>query len=462
MKKSNESRFSFLLKNYEKTKHPVEIKKEEEKSLPKKTLKLKNKKENIDIDKIIINYQDYYCQLLKEKNIFKIFSKLETNLNYLFYSIDLPIERYQLIEKLKDLVKLEKNRDKIREILKSVIDEENEEMFKLLVSVNINFYERFEIDKPILHYCVFYKKNKIMKIFLKENIDINFKNYLNQTALHMAVFSQNYKALKILLETKNIDYNIIDKLKNSILSYGIKQKDEKIIEIILTKDIKINSEDIKSAFENDDKNLVRIFLDKIEDINLYNIENSLFFANNNDIEIFEKLIKKKINLNFIDDKKNSFLISAIRNENFEIAKLILNREKNLNINHKDNFGNTALIYSIHSQNTNLVKLILQKKPNIILKNNYLQNVIIILKYHNKKEEIKKLIFDYLKNGFIYKKIHFSYLHYFHLKNDASTIDYLLNNGLKVNQKCSFGWNPFQYKLWNKKKSFIEYWLIFAR
>lgn len=462
---NNESRFSFLLKNYEKTKK-IELKKkeeekEDEEKIPKKRIQLSIKKTKIDINKIIKNYSDYYIQLLSHKNIFKIFQKLKTNLNYLFFSIDYPIRKIQLIDKLRDLVKLEKNRDILREILKLVIDKQNIEFVKLLISLKINFYERFEIDKPILHYCVFYKKNKILKIFLNENIDVNFKNYLNQTALHMSVFSKNYEAFKILNLKKDIDLNIKDKMNNSILSYGIKNGDKKIIEMILEKNVKINSEDIKSAFQKNDKNLVKIFLKNIENVNIYNIGNCLFFDNNDDIELFDILIKKHINLNFVDEKKNSFLISAIRNENFQIANLILN-QKNLNIDHQDNLGNTALMYSVRSKNPELVKNILKKNPNFFLKNNFLQNAIIILKYYNENEEIKKLILKHVKNGILYKEINFSYFHFFHLYNEVSTIEYLLINGLNINQKCDFRWNPFQYKLWVKKKSFIEYWLIFEK
>jgi ankyrin repeat protein len=96
-------------------------------------------------------------------------------------------------------------------------------------------------------------------------------------------------------------------------------------------------------------------------------------------KLYNKMIKKvildkRLNTNdkifdinsYRDEKNNSFLNIAVKNNNEKFVKYFLN--KKYNPNEQNNKGNTALHLSMLTKNRNIIKLLLDKDADITIRN----------------------------------------------------------------------------------------------
>lgn len=88
----------------------------------------------------------------------------------------------------------------------------------------------------------------------------------------------------------------------------------------------------------------------------------LWAANDGHLELVQKLVYARANLNIRNGYGDTALIWAALKSHNEIADLLLSAGANPNIQNKD--GYTALFWAIHNSNIELIKLLLQSNVNI--------------------------------------------------------------------------------------------------
>lgn len=216
---------------------------------------------------------------------------------------------------------------------------------KLLEKKNIKLDIVDNEGKTILYLLIKYSNNNFLEILLKYNKThvgfsiIDNKDKSGYTALHYAVIMNNLEALKILLK------------------YGC--------------DISIKDSDgynvVQLSLINNKTDIFIYLLDQLDDLEIYtNTKQSLLHLaiSKQNIEIVDLLLEKNIKINTKEsDFGASVLQYAIVINNFEICKKLIN--KNIDINMQDFYGNTALIQAIQEDvpNIDIINLLINTNDN---------------------------------------------------------------------------------------------------
>ena len=181
--------------------------------------------------------------------------------------------------------------------------------------------------------------------FLNAGIDPNSKNEKGETALTYTLDNhESDKIAKVLL--RKADINLQDDLGNSPLHLAIVKGKEKILDMLLEKDVNVNVSGRQGTVKNISP-LYAAVLKRREDL-------------------VKKLIKKKAAPNIADSQGSFPLIDAVFQKvaNPEIVKMLL--ENGAEVNKKNVDGATALIYAASNQDITpevrqtIVKLLLEK------------------------------------------------------------------------------------------------------
>lgn len=84
----------------------------------------------------------------------------------------------------------------------------------------------------------------------------------------------------------------------------------------------------------------------------------IYAVKNNNPEMVKALIYREADVNLKNNKGNTALIYAVKNNFIDIAKILL-KNKDINVNEKNNFNYTALFYAVFFAYTDLVELLLE-------------------------------------------------------------------------------------------------------
>ena len=420
------------------------------------------------------NFIDKNIQKEKYNLIFKDFYSIFKSL---FKNYDHFRKKNNSLIDLSNLLKISKNQNKITIILKSLIDLNNIKKIIFISKFDINLDRRIKKNDTIyiLHYLIQNNHKDILEIFINKFKNINHKNeFDNKTALQMCIENNNIEFLKILLKNKNLN------LEDQNIDFSKKKK--KNNKIILK-----NKQ--KYIFERENSFFPILYAIKNENLELINI-----------------LIEKKVNLNIKSKNSESLLMIVLKRDNVKMVKFLLNidqknedmnKSKNFDINEKNHQGQTLIMIT---NNLEILKILLNHKPNLrcvdnfnnslfknaILKKKNLEIIKIFLEIEIKNKRKKLLIEkfkgilevilnfnnpDLLKyylekifNVFYHKKTKLTYLHVFSILIEIENIVFktLIQNKIFDEKKCVFGWSPNQYRQWNMRKTNIFYLLIYNK
>ncbi|MFV8346883.1 ankyrin repeat domain-containing protein [Flavobacterium sp. ZB4P13] len=106
----------------------------------------------------------------------------------------------------------------------------------------------------------------------------------------------------------------------------------------------------------------------------------------NNLNNVDELLKQNANPNFTEENswmKVNLLITAVNNDNYEIAKKLI--ENKANVNWKDGFNTDALLYACSKGNIKIVNLLLENGADINSKDNQGNSVLSAAKESNNKE-----------------------------------------------------------------------------
>lgn len=254
-----------------------------------------------------------------------------------------------------------------------------------------------DINKELFNLVKNNKYDEFKKI-LNKDIDINLQDEYKNTLIHYAIIYNQEEIIKLLLSYQcNIDYIDIDGF--TILYYPIKYGYNNILKIIL---------------ENS-KNIVGF--------PIYNIK---------------------------DKNNNTPLHYSILYNNIETLNILLDIDSN--INNINNEGNTPLHLAVNNNNNNIINLLLKKKNiNVNLLNNQGLSVLHIAIIKRYIDILKIFIYDKRFNiNIVELKYNMTPLMYLLDINYLNIIIEMLNNGALLNYQDIYGNNILHHCLFENK------------
>jgi ankyrin repeat protein len=205
-------------------------------------------------------------------------------------------------------------------------------------------------DKNSIHNC----ENcnlKIIEELCKNNINLNYRT--SETPIFYAI-SMNYtKAIEILCKY-DFDINHINKDNYTALSLAINYNNAEMCYHLWKKGADINSID-----------------------NKYHTFLMTAVYNNMDYKIIEEILNAKPLIDARDIYGCTALVYAIRYSNLEIVKLLISHKAS--IDSVNLLGESCLMYAIAKNDIEIINLLCDNKVNI----NYRNNGIDAIKYANK-------------------------------------------------------------------------------
>lgn len=261
------------------------------------------------------------------------------------------INRYaNIFKKIRDEIERKEKYKENKESLLDIINlEYADKFFKQENKNEFNAYNS-EISSPVLSPIMKKIKGsrKQSSFYGKSNWSLKRKN---STLIRHQLTSKKVTQFNVLK-----DKNILNRNKSSIninaksddpeLGILLKKKIEKV-KIPLKKDINLTSKNFIEGIYNYlftccSKNQTKEFIQTFEEFNTI------------------------LNVNKVDQDKNSFLIIATKNNSVEICEYILNR--GCDVNYQNQYDNTALHYAVSFKYFTIINLLLKFKADEMVKN----------------------------------------------------------------------------------------------
>lgn len=343
----------------------------------------------------------------------------------------------------------------------------------------------------MLHYASKYNNLEITILLLKNKANPNIVNLLSYTPLHVAVMNDNIEITKLLIQYK-ADLNIKDKdgciplhhaIRNlDMVKLLVKNKSElncqncfgytpfhrsilsnsfDVAEYLLSKNVDVNTESfrhIKSPIDslianrtNMNKDIKRIFYQLIKKGSSPDLSDNILVnvVNNNNHELLEMLIKLGGNVNAADDKEDTLLLLAIRHDNFNMVKILI--DNNADVNKLCGYGNLP-IYAAMGSTIEIVKYIIENRKDVILKTYWDFHIIYYSAIYG-KIEILEYLFDERKVN-EQNEVGNTLLHLAIENKHIDIIEFLLKKGAYINIKNKYGSIPLS-KILNSDQDIVK-------
>jgi ankyrin repeat protein len=241
-----------------------------------------------------------------------------------------------------------------RTILQDVALEENYKVFQILMKYNPNFDMKDSYGRTVLFDAVNGGDLNILREVLNHIEDIDLKDVEGQSALFIAVLKDNPQLAKTLL-SHGADVNILDSRKRNTMFYAITKGavNLPIIEILLNKNIKLNTYDIDGYSLLDE--LLKIVQIQREG-NTFELEGNYKFIkeDSNYLDVSTTLVEHGLNIDKIDKDGKAVITYQIEAKDYEAISFLL--ECGANINVEDKNGRIPLFYAV-KKGLPLIKMI---------------------------------------------------------------------------------------------------------
>lgn len=173
------------------------------------------------------------------------------------------------------------------------------------------------------------------------------------------------------------------------------------------------------------------------------------------IKIFSLLIKKRIDINYLNYSNETVLFHLLKNyllNNFKLVKYLI--KNGININHKNDIYKPAIFYACHANNIKIVKYLIKHGAELKYTHTTLFDSFLYYKYYDILELLLKLrVYNNLKHYIIDEKIMKLLIQYdihdrFTFRDDCKT--YLLI------ERCNDITNNFTFNEINLNKIVLQY------
>lgn len=302
----------------------------------------------------------------------------------------------------------------------------------LLLLVNTllfsNQLSQKELDFNLIRYSYIGDIQKVKEYHKKGAKVDKYKG--NSSALSWAVFKDNVDIAKYLINHK-ASINMTSFSGRNILHYAVQNNNFELTKYLIKNGVKLKDRNsghdiLFEAVKNGNLALVKYLLPLFKYIDRYyliftphrDVRTSLLITaiQNDNIEIAKYLIKNGANINLSNNRGETPILTAMRNKHFELARYII--DKGANLKAQDIAGNNTLTYAITS-----------KQEDIALK---------ALKYIDINQWVASNIFDgksYIYEEYISEtKKQWQFASYLHLASrygQTKVIKELLKSGLDI-------------------------------
>jgi len=303
---------------------------------------------------------------------------------------------------------------------------------ELLMSKNTDLNKTYEEGNTALLKALINKNKEITNLLINNNADTNKENNNGLTPLVHALETGGYETTEILIN-KGADINIKYNGDSLIWIPLSKNKNTKTVKLLLEKIIKLDQEnpdghtELMYAINNDENELVQLFIDNGADINYYSEESNstpLSIAiYKGKLPIVQKLIDKKADINFYNKNTGTPIGTAISFDKLDILKLLIEKGADLNTKSGE-FSYLAKAISNSPESIGMVKILVNNGADVNEE------------YRDKSHDSSRvpLIFaiDY---------------------GNEEAVKFLIENGAKLNFESN-GFTPFTYALFSGNKNIL--------
>ena len=193
----------------------------------------------------------------------------------------------------------------------------------------------------------------------RDLLDCNIEKYgKSNEKLFLAVKRDDINSVKKYLES-DAKTDVSDYLEQSALMWAAWYGYEDMVKILLNHK--------KNYFEKLKLPYSKSIKPNASKENIFKYNALMCAINSNNENIVKILLNENIDFNKKDDYKESPLYKAVKNNNFDITKILLS-SKNIDIDSKDSFGNTVLHRSVINNNEDILDLLLKNNADINAKN----------------------------------------------------------------------------------------------
>ena len=241
-------------------------------------------------------------------------------------------------------------------LIQYIILYNNDKYLKKILNFNIKLDIIDNEGRSILFIPIKYNYYDIIDILLNNNNKIgilinNIKDIYGNYPLHYAIFFNNVIIFNKLAQSKNINLNIFDKNKNSLIHLIIKNKNIDFLQNIKNLNLNFvnsnNESPLHIASLYDLNNFISYLIDLGVNVNIKEKSGGMTplmicLLNGNNYGLQYILKNKDININLQENQGNTLLHLAIIENNFEMIDFIINKGYPLNFNIFNLDGNNYL------------------------------------------------------------------------------------------------------------------------
>jgi len=156
------------------------------------------------------------------------------------------------------------NKSFLEELYKSKLDYTILDKIIKNKSIDINYQDKNK--NSFLHLCINSKKYNASKWLIQNNINVRLKNNHDDEAIDIALERNDHYSFELLCKSNNINLNILDSQKRTLLQNAVISGQIRIIKILLQYDIDVNNLDVNNrnvlfdAISFGDDNLTKIII----------------------------------------------------------------------------------------------------------------------------------------------------------------------------------------------------------
>ncbi|XP_057317964.1 ankyrin-3-like [Microplitis mediator] len=323
-------------------------------------------------------------------------------------------------------------------ILEQAIEENNYEIVEYVISngaeIN-NAYDYGECRMTPLEHAVKRGYQQIVKLLIEYNVDVNHRSFLEPGCLITAIKNDNFEIFQLLLDAgadihifyngKSLIFMAVDKnsyeITKHLINHGadvntcfrdktllyraVENENERIVELLIN-----NKVDVNKIIK--DKYLLNSFptaLYKAVEIGNLNIVKILINAPNIDVDLSGRL-------------NDLPLHEAIRKNNYEITKCLIEHGANINTKYEN-----PLNIAINNGNKEIVQLLIDNKVKV---DNLVDSPFVAAVENNNFEILEILI--HTNEAGVNPSLSKPPLHAAVRKNNYNMTEYLINKGARVN------------------------------
>lgn len=245
------------------------------------------------------------------------------------------------------------------------------------------------------------RKNDLakIKIILTGKSNINAQDTKGRGAVWIASY-QGYESIIKYLIDKKADLNIVDKNNASPLLVASQQGHPGIVKLLIRNGAQINDKD-----NNGRTALLQSLQHNNPELSLYLIRNgaNLYARQDNGwsvlllavqldrIAVVRELLKRKIQLDDVNEFAHNIADIAINNGHNDMMKLLLNHGWPVNKKNRFRVNRTALHTAAMQGKLNIMKMLIDHKADVSIKDNNGQTALMVAVFAGQYDAVKFLI-----------------------------------------------------------------------